>query len=202
MRGARTLVLALLVACISGCAVRGPSEVRLDGSQYAAAFDAARRALVDSRFELDRVDARAGVITTQPKATAGAATPWDREQTTPRQELEDLANKQQRRVRITFEPVEHGANEPTPDLRTLQGPLIAHVEVAVDRIHRPGLVLEPTAPRFSGRAVSRRLAERGMHPEYEVSFSRDDELARRLAAQIRSSTQATSTPADSKSASN
>lgn len=189
MRAVRTLVLALLVACTGGCAVNGPSEVQLDASQYAVAFDAARRALVDSRFELDRVDARAGVITTQPKPTAGAATPWDGEQSSPRQEIEDLVNKQQRRVRITFEPADHASSPSTPDLRTVQGPLLARVEVAVDRIHRPGLVLESSAPRFSGRAVSRRLSERGMHPEYAVAFSRDDALARRVAAEIRRSTQ-------------
>src|SRR5438128_989361 len=71
---------------------------------YAEAFDTARQTLRDTGFILERVDARAGVITTQPKTTAGLLTPWDREQTSFGQDLEDLFQRHQRIVRVEFEP--------------------------------------------------------------------------------------------------
>jgi hypothetical protein len=73
------------------------------------AFDLARDVLREEGFILDRVDAAAGIITTRPKTTAGLATPWDAEQSSAEQEIDDLANRQQRTVRITFEPVERAS---------------------------------------------------------------------------------------------
>jgi hypothetical protein len=176
--------VVVLGATFGGCAAKGPAELPIASGGYDAAFDAARSALTAARFELDRVDARAGVITTQARETGGIATPWDREQTTLSQEIEDAANQQRRRVRVVFEPVS-GPAGPEVDLRTTPEPLVARVEVAVDRVRKPGWTLDATAVQYSGRAVSRRLRDRGLYPEYAVPFSQDTELAKRLAARMR-----------------
>src|SRR5688500_8446844 len=96
------IVLALLGGC--GSSKMLPSTFAVDAGRYGEAFDAAREVLRAARFDIDRVDAGGGVISTEPKRSAGLATPWDREQSTMGQEFEDLLNHQQRTVRITFEP--------------------------------------------------------------------------------------------------
>ena len=173
--------MAPLVA--GGCAVKGTGEFQVPEGRYAAAFEAARDSLIHRRFELERVDSRAGIITTKPKTTSGLATPWDSEQSTLDQEVEDVLNGQRRSVRITFEPSPPAATPPD-DLRGVKGPLVARVEVFVERIHVPGWRIEPTAVRFSTHTHDPDLDARGMWSSYEVPFSQDPKLAARLAREI------------------
>jgi hypothetical protein len=177
-------ILCLLALAIGGCAVapRASSEVRVPTGGYAAAFDAARETLLARRFELERVDARAGVITTRPKSSSGLATPWDTEQSTLTQEVEDLFNRQQRHIRITFEPAAPG--ETPDDLRTVSGALTARVEVVIERLHRPGWQIEPAAVRFSSYTRDPALASRGLWPAYAVPFAQDPALAAAIEADI------------------
>lgn len=178
--------LALIVLCFAliGCAAPGTgSEFRVEGAGYAAAFDAARQTLIDARFDLERVDARAGVITTRPKSTAGLATPWDAEQSSISQEVEDLANQQQRTIRVWFEP-EIRADPAPEDLRHIEGPMVVRVEVVIERVHKPGWRIETTAVRFSSFSRDPELTERAMWPRYSVAFAQDPEYAGRLAHAI------------------
>lgn len=158
-----------------------PAELVIDASQYGAAFDAAREVLSDARFELDRVDARAGVITTYAKSTAGLATPWDTEQSSLLQELEDLVHLQVRRVRVTFEPVEESEAGADADRRALTGRLLVTVRVVVDRVQRPGTRLAPAAIGRSSTATDPALSGRGMMPAHAVPMTEDRQLAHRLA---------------------
>jgi hypothetical protein len=176
------IVAAAAVA--GGCAsskVRSP-QFDVAAGKYADAFEASRDVLAAGRFELDRVDGAAGVISTLPKPTSGLATPWDDEQSSFRQEIEDAGNRQQRRVRITFEPAS-GAPA-TGDLRELSAPLVGRVEVTVDRVRRTEWRLETTAIRFSSFAADPALQARGMYPQFIVAVSQDPELAGRIAEQI------------------
>lgn len=181
----KLLPILLALHLIAGCssAIKRDSKVKVGGGRYSAAFDAARESLIARRFELDRVDARAGVITTKPKSTSGVATPWDTEQSNFDQEVEDLFNRQQRLVRITFEPVGAG-DSPPEDLRTVPGDLTARVEVVVERLHRPGWQIQPESVRFSSTAQDPAMGPRGMWPTYAVPFSQDPDFASRLAAEI------------------
>lgn len=175
----------MLGALLCGCSAppKSTGEFRFPAGNYAAAFDAARETLIARRFELERIDARAGVITTKPKPSSGLATPWDTEQSNLSQEVEDLFNRQQRIVRITFEPAEP-TGTPPEDVRGVTGDLSARVEVVIERLHQPGWQTEPGAVRFSGYWQDPSLAERGMSPTYAVPFSRDPALAGRLAEEI------------------
>ena len=105
MNAGRTLFLTLLgalAALLPGCGTtpRPATALPIPSGRYAEAFDAAREALRDLRFDLERVDARLGVITSRPHATDGLATPWDLDQTSSRQEVQDLMHQQRRRVRL------------------------------------------------------------------------------------------------------
>ncbi len=179
------IVIAMFLALLGGCASDGPSTFQVASGQYEHAFDVARDELARARFELDRVDARAGIITTKPKTTAGLATPWDGESVTLEQKTEDMLNAQQRRVRITFEPAS-GASARGDDLRLSEQPMVAHVEVAIDRVRLPGWELDATALRYSGHTQNKQYVDRGLWPRYEVPFSQDDDSARKLAGRVRS----------------
>jgi hypothetical protein len=196
----RPLLLVLLAYALAGCSSAdraSPAELRIGPGGYAGVFDAAREAVTAFGFELDRVDARAGVITSRAKTTGGLLTPWDEEQSTARQEIEDLINDQQRRVRITFSRADQQALPDDADLRQQDGPMTARVEVAVDRIHHPGWRVEPTSVQQSRRWRDPGLQARGMAPAYEVPFTLDPRLAERIAERIVRRTAATlAAPAD------
>lgn len=144
----RALILCSLLL-LTACTHPGRStSFDVPTGAYAAAFDAARDVLRQHRFTIDRVDAREGVITTAPKPTAGLASPWDREQTSFRDEIADLLHDHQRVVTIRFEPAgappptgrEIGAQTapaaPPRDLTTTDGPLRAEVTVVLLRLRR------------------------------------------------------------------
>lgn len=183
------LAPALALALLPGCS-SAPADaviVVLPG-EYPAAFDASREVLSEARFALERVDAAAGVITTQPKSTAGLASPWDTEQSTLAQEWEDLANQQRRVVRITFAP--EGETGPTPpdqalpDRRTEAGPLVARVEVTLLRLRRPGWRIETESISRSTRSFDPIAAARDGGASFFEPVGQDDRLAGRLAQRI------------------
>ncbi|MFM9995808.1 MAG: hypothetical protein ACKVU4_08410 [Phycisphaerales bacterium] len=183
-------VAAIGIACavLPGCSgARGTGPAfDVPAAEFAAAFAAAKGALVDASFELDRVDARAGVITTVPKPTSGLATPWDGEQSSLGQEFEDLLNRHYRRVRVTFEPAgAEGAGGAVPaDLRAGGVATRCTVSVTIDRIRRPGWRVETSSIRLSSTSLDPEIVQRGMSPQYAVPMARDDRLARRLASSI------------------
>lgn len=174
--------ISALAGCLGGCSAPTTSPgLTVPEGRYADAFDAARDVLRDQRFELDRVDARLGVLTTRVKPTDGMASPWDTEQTTLRQEWEDFANQQGRRVRIAFTP----AGGKPGDLISYAGPVDIKVSVALVRTERPGWRPSTSSIRSSSFAIDPEQESQGLTPSYEVVAGEDDPLARRLAAKIR-----------------
>jgi hypothetical protein len=179
------LVVAASAAILPGCAA--PPEPKSDwpiaAGEYVATFEAARQVLRDTGFGIDRTDPAAGVLATRTKATAGLGTPWDREQATAGDEIEDLFNRDARQIRITFEP-----DPPTPetvDLRDTQSTLLVRVRAVKFRRHRPNWQLESSAIQLSQRAEDPALDARGMSGEYRVAYTEDRVLAARLADEIR-----------------
>lgn len=197
-----------------GCASNHPTSRVVDVApgRYAEAFDAARETLRDYGFTLDRVDARTGMIASEPRFSVGLANPADPVQSTLGQEWRDLMNQQDRRVRIVFarpgaepefesQPPAEGVDAPMPpdgvlsdgsrmaalgeDLRTDGGELVMHVDVVIDRVHRPGRRIETSSIRQSTTYQDPDLISRGMQPSYAVARQRDDALAARLAERIR-----------------
>ncbi|MCH8270455.1 MAG: hypothetical protein IH985_04490 [Planctomycetes bacterium] len=185
-------IIMVLASLLMGCAAGQPMPPTFSVAegQYAAAFDAARRTLRDMRFELDRVDARRGIISTHRKHSAGLATPWDREQSSLSREWEDFANHQFRTVRIIFEPVGAAAPEqpasptaPSPaliDLRGFVGPFTGTVIVVIERRSRPNRRIDTTSIRLS--TFARDPINRG--GTFTRPIARDEHLEGRLAARI------------------
>jgi hypothetical protein len=183
----RRLCGLMALVLLGGCAAEpsAPAEILVMPGGYAEAFEAAKGAVLEGGFELDRVDARGGVISSRPKGTGGLATPWDTEQTTLEQELEDLANQQMRVVRITFWPEgEDVQMSPEGDLRDEDRALRARVEVSVQRVHRPGWRIETTSVQQSRRWRDPDMGRRGLSGRYVVPFALDMHLAHRLAREI------------------
>lgn len=173
--------MVLGAAVLGGCASapRAGGEAGAVVENYGRAFDAARTVLRDGGFVLERVDARAGVITTQPKTTAGIATPWHGEQSSLAQDVEDLLQRQQRVARVTF-----AARGGAGDMLLVDSPAEMSVHVVVQRLQVPGRKLEPEAMRQHSYYLDPDLAERRMQPSYAVAWKEDSRLAERIAAEV------------------
>jgi hypothetical protein len=191
-----SILVAFGASALIGCATQ-PSDVQVPASEYGEAFTAARDVLHSYRFTLDRVDARAGVLTTQASGSAGFFTPWNRQESTFGQEWENTIHDQQRRVEIVFattSDTETNRADPSPDLRSdqarehasdlLEAPrdTNAHVHVVVERVYQFGWrpntkstalmsLTEDTQPDAPSRVV--------------VDISDDPRLAGRIASEIR-----------------
>ena len=197
---------ALLAAalCVSGGCVSASRTTAepLVAPQYAPAFEAAKQVLLEYRFPLERVDARHGVITTQAKATAGFGSPWDREQSSIRQEAEELINQELRRVRVEFLPAASAVASQTPanaagtltpvntpdadlqDLRGLDQPMRVAFTVTVTRLHRPGRQPSTMSIRTSNMFTDPGLVEKGLAPLVSEDLGRDAQLESRLEAAL------------------
>lgn len=183
-----TLILALCtLSSPIGCAgKREPlsAQAQVVAGDYGAAFEATKDELRRLGFALDRIDARAGVITTQPKTSAGWATPWERVETTMRQETDDLVHRQRRIVTVSFNPVAEAGESIPDDLRQWGGPFHVDVRVAIERVYRFGMQLQPVSIRLSSVATDPELRQRGHQPGLAVATDNDEWLAGRIASRI------------------
>ncbi len=177
----------LVLAWLGGCS--SPPEnlgrFAVSAGSYDSAIDASRAVLADYGFELDRVDAAGGVVTTQDKRTAGLATPWDGEQSTARQEWEDFINRQSRQVRVVFEPAD-GGDATRGDLRDADASGVGiegRVEVVLYRYNRAHRRLQTEAVYLSSYSGDP-LMQRRHGTRYEVARERDGLLERRIASSI------------------
>lgn len=169
----------LLLATLGGCAAKGEARSAVSGGEYREVFQAAREVLRSERFELDRVDAGAGVLTTQPSSAQIRG-------------LEDVADRLQRVVRIEFAPVTSGSNAPSSG-SMLVDPSAASVafrdsimtiRVIVERVHYPGWRPSPVSVRMGGRHTDPQLVERDLQPTYVTAVREDEAYAAELAAKI------------------
>ncbi len=175
-----------LVAFIAGCS-SFVTAIHVPDDQYPDAIAATRDVLRSYRFQIDRVDAAQGVVTTLPKPSSGIATPWDAEQSSFNQELEDLANSQERRVRVVFQRPAWSSPEPGAGASLPSEPAVGrmmHVEVTIDRVQRPGWRPTPKSVRHSTVTMDPDLAARQMWPTYSVPIRQDPEFAHELMFKI------------------
>ena len=155
------------------------STIAVEGVPYTDVFQAAREVLGSYRFGINRVDAARGVLTTHPKRTVGIASPWDQEQSTIGQQLEDFANQQERVVRIEFDH-----NQSDADHQQAQGIVRVRVGVVLSRAHRPNWRIESESIRLSTHARSRDELGRIEPTEFREVLGHDSALATRIAQAI------------------
>ena len=187
LRMVRLCLLLVLAATTFGCARdRRPlaSVATVPQGEYAQAFDAARDELRRLGFSLDRIDARAGVITTHPQTSAGLATPWEKQETLSRQEVDNLLHRQRRRVEVSFHPQTQDGQAAPPDLREWEGPIVVSVDVMVDRIYRFGIRPSTVSIRLSSVTNDPALTDAGVGSGLAVAHKEDDWLAGRIASRI------------------
>jgi hypothetical protein len=157
--------------------------VEIMPDRYGETFDAARDVLRERRFNLARVDSTSGVLTTFPSVSAGLFTPWSRDQQTFDDELDDTLNRQQRTVRVEFEPLEPAAEGVARDMLAHPVPTRLEVRVTVERRHRAGQQPQPASMILNSRWYDPALSRRGLD-DYDVSIRRDEELERVLLGEI------------------
>lgn len=173
-------LLALAPLLLGGCSASSPSHTfEIPAGSYERAFNTSRDLLRESRFTCDRLDAGEGVITTLPKQTSGLATPWDSEQTSLSQELEDTVHAQQRVVRVTFVSAGDGS------LPLAEAPCTGRVEVVIHRVQLVGWQPSSKAILQSGFATDPVAQANGRDARYTVPIARDDDLAARFAQRLR-----------------
>ncbi|TVQ61862.1 MAG: hypothetical protein EA379_05880 [Phycisphaerales bacterium] len=189
MRTTALIAAALCIAtlpALTGCASRANADAvpafSVPAGAYTAAFDAARAALRDEGYTLDRVDARAGVITTRPRvepaiAPSGAAGDAD-----------SWWNSQRSVARVEFAPEDRepsGATDhPDTDLRADDAPMQARVIVTIERLQRPGRRIEPVSIRLSSIWNEPGWEDRAMQPGHTTVQRRDQTHAATLARRI------------------
>ncbi len=151
----RALVVAGACVAGGGCASSvtavgdGAARVELDRS-YAAVFDAARDAVREMGWDLERVDAARGIIRTRPRAASGWITPWIPHSTTAGDAWTGVLQHDERVATVRFRPAGAAGDPPLwTDLRDLAGPWEVEVTVEVLRRYQPDRRADPTSVRFT-----------------------------------------------------
>lgn len=182
-------------AWISGCASKAKPDptVSVPAGQYTVAFEAAKDALREFQFDLERVDAAGGIVTTHRRGSAGFATPWVPHSSSVSDMGEGFVERERRHAAVVFLPV--GAAEPVSAeagsdaqidyaLQPIdtEAELTAKVHVWVERVYRPGRRVSAASVRLSSFTSDPELREEGLEPAFAVETREDPALGARLAA--------------------
>lgn len=172
----RALVL-VSVFFLAGCrSAPGPDvyagRTSASLSDYQAAFAGGKDVLREMGFELDRVDARAGIITTRARLGSGLATPW----TVTERPVNDLAHRNRRVARLVFTPADAPSQD---DLRGFAGAIDVECVIEVERVYNPGRRPSPTSVRLGGTWRDRDLPQTEEGTRFARFIDNDEELAGR-----------------------
>ena len=206
------LTALFLVGLSAGCSVKGPDRLELQSGQYDDAFDAAGKAAREAGMPPLLSDRMGGVIEGRPRIAGSVVEPWRVDNSSLEQWGENTLNKQRRRVRFEFLPVDFVPPEPDgdeelvgaplpgsiegelrlTDLTTFEGPVELRVWVYVERSHRAGV--RPNTWSRVGRSYSINPLETippddgtTRSPGLWTPVGRDEAMERRLLAEVRQS---------------
>ena len=198
VRLASLLALAIvLTGCAQSSRSVGPpaaATFAVPVEDYARAFETASDELTRRRFEIERVDARSGVIVTQPKTGAGLLAPWT---LAPGARIaEDTLNAQSRIIEVRFEAAEsaiqapRGVRAPLANPQPLLPPgqaaetVIVSVRVLILRQVSPNRRLEPSGIRYSLDSNNPALSRRGLGTRFDAPKDLDERAATQIARSI------------------
>ena len=187
-------LLAGALAALAGCSTPpGPTPAAsftFDAATYEEAFDAAKDVLREMSFDLDRVDARRGVITTRARSSSGFMTPWIAHADSSEEAVEGVLHRDRRTAIVNFRAADPPAPIGSVDLREFDGLIYADVEVIVERAYVAGRRPEPTSIRMTSFTIdpSRAGAPAGGRAVELAEVGADAFLAARLADRIRERT--------------
>ena len=206
----RRLVIGVVAVSIaSGCTTSGPDRLEFQSDRYDQAFDAAGEAVRRQGMPPVLTDRTGGVIEARPRLAGSILEPWRIDNSNLEQWGGSTLNKERRRVRFEFLPVDFVPPEPTgegmlvgpplpgsiegelrlTDLETFEGRVELRVWVYVEREHRTGL------RRGTWSRVGRTYARNPMEtispvdgttrsPGLWTPVGRDEAMERRLLADV------------------
>ncbi len=184
-RSGRRWAVPLLCGILVGCAAPPAVDTaQIPPDRYADAFQAAKDALRAHHFDLARVDAARGVITTRPRSSSGLATPWINHADSFGESVEGLLHRDRRRAIVRFDPIDEPDAGPLVDRRRLGQPLRFEVRVEVERTYVLGRRADATSIRLTSRALDPDLVAQGLHPIARDQVGTDPDLAGRIARSI------------------
>jgi hypothetical protein len=175
-RGILFSVLLALLALGSGCAT--PPAPRGD-TIYERTFNATKDIIREARFDLARVDAARGVITTRQRASAGYLTPWVDHADSFGESVEGTVLRERRIARVRFRPDVDGEELAEADVLTVE------FGVEVLRVYEPGRRLDPNSIRLSSVKLDPAMRDSGLLPTFAVPRRTDLDFAERLAERLR-----------------
>ncbi|MBX9736111.1 MAG: hypothetical protein K2X32_04225 [Phycisphaerales bacterium] len=169
-------LLLALAATLPGCATTPQTPAAAQAIapiEYTSRFQAARDELLESGWVLDRVDSRAGVLTTQPRAGVVRTG-------------QDVLDRLDRVVRVEFRsPGSINATDPSRiDLSEAKLPTEMRVRVFIQRTYYPGWRPSPTSVRLGGRHTDPELVKQDIQPRSEMTAGEDVGLAGEISDRI------------------
>ena len=208
----RRFTAALIVTGLaSGCSTSGPDRLEFQSDRYDQAFQAAGEAVRKQGMPPILTDRTGGVIEARPRLAGSVLEPWRIDNADAGQWGANTLNKQRRRVRFEFLPVDFVPPEPRgedvltgpplpgstegelrlTDLETFDGRVELRVWVYVEREHRTGLrrgTWSRVGRTFATNPMETRSPEDGTtrSPGLWTPVGRDEAMERRLLADIRS----------------
>jgi hypothetical protein len=205
----RVVIATFAVGIASGCTSSGPDRLEFRSDRYDQAFDAAGEAVRRQGMPPVLTDRTGGVIEARPRLAGSVLEPWRVDNSDLDQWGSSTLNKERRRVRFEFLPVDFVPPEPTgdaalvgpplpgstegelrlTDLETFDGRVELRVWVYVEREHRTGL------RRGTWSRVGRTYATNPMEtispedgttrsPGLWTPVGRDEAMERRLLADV------------------
>jgi hypothetical protein len=195
------IVAALAAAGLASCASKAKPypAVAVSAGKYAEAFEVAKDALREFQFDLDRVDAAGGIVTTHARGSAGFATPWVPHTSSLGESARGFVERERRRAAVVFQPAgatlpdtaagtpETGLGKPIDLALEPMNPeaeMTAHVRVWIERVYRPGRRVSATSVRLSSFTSDPELREQGLEPAFAVETKSDSALEGRIASWI------------------
>jgi len=166
----RTALLLMMLGVLAGCRTGTVTSLPVEPGGYADAFTGVTEVLRAQGYELERVDARAGIITTRPLASSGVWTPWITSERTARDEIESSLHRQRRLAEVRFLGTQG-------DFRLTPDPLRLEVRVSVERVYQPGVRVTPASVRLRHVSEDPGLDLPRDEPVFAVSMRSDQAAA-------------------------
>lgn len=194
------LSLALAVG-LTGCASSsGPAMLTIDSARYEKVFDTALEMMRREGMNPVVIDRRGGIIETEPRIAGSILEPWDRNNASYQQAMDNTLSFQRRRARFEFlpgrrSPVRFPTQRPIRpreaagltaqpvDLTSYEGDIDVLVTVTVERQYRPGQRRNTWSRRLTTQSAFVGPDE-NLPPNFWTPVIRDTAFERRLLARI------------------
>ncbi len=190
-----------LVVGLTGCASSsGPAMLTIDSARYEKVFDTALEMMRHQGMNPVVIDRRGGIIETDPRIAGSILEPWDRNNASYHQAMDNTLSLQRRHARFEFmagrrSPVLFPTQQPLRpheaagmiaqpvDLTSYDGDIEVHVTVTVERQYRPGRRRNTWSRQLTTQSAFVGPDE-NLPPNFWTPVTRDTAYERRLLAAI------------------